>query len=366
MVYQWYLFVLLFAVAVFTDMTRQTYTVNVNGCREKRYGWIPVLMIAIPLIYLAGTRPNIGDTWAYRTSFLALEPSWDGFIDIISTDSKDKGFSVFVLLIKTIIGNSDKLYFTIIATICLTCVIYTYKKYSCNFLMSMFLFIASSDYIQWNYNGMRQFIAVSIAFAATDWLLEKKYVKYFLLILFLSTIHASALVMIPIGLIVQGKAWNFKTVLLTMGSLIVINYSDVAIGLITDFMSETQYSGEVGQFLETEGTNVLRVLIFCIPPLLALLLRKWLDRANSKLLNISTNMAISSMGAYMVSSVTSGIFVGRIPIYFSLYNYILLPWLIENAFEERFRKILYALCIVFYLIFYYYQMTVAWDFSSFM
>lgn len=366
MVYQWYLFVLLFAVAVFVDMTRQTYTVNVNGYREKRYGWIPVLMIAIPLIYLAGTRPNIGDTGAYRASFLALNPSWDSLADIIAADSKDKGFSALVLLLKMIIGNNDKLYFTIIATICLTCVIYTYKKYSCNFLMSMFLFIASSDYIQWNYNGMRQFIAVSIAFAATDWLLEKKYVKYFLLILFLSTIHASVLVMIPIALIVQGKAWNFKTVLLTMGSLIVINYSDAAVGLITDFMAETQYSGEVGQFLETEGTNVLRVLVFCIPPLMAFAFRKWIDRADSKLLNISTNMAISSMGAYIVSSVTSGIFVGRIPIYFSLYNYILLPWLIENVFDEKLRRVVYVVLIACYLIFYYYQMNVAWDFSAFM
>ena len=366
MVFQWYLFVLLIIVALFAQITHQTYTVTIDGRRELRYGWIPVLMIAIPLIYLAGTRANIGDTGVYRSGFLSMDVSVTHFFEILGSDSKDKGFSIFTLLLKTIIGNNDKIYFTIIASICLMCVVSVYKKYSCNFIMSMFLFIASSDYVQWNYNGMRQFIAVSIAFAATDWLLEKKYLKYFLLILLLSTIHASALIMIPISFIVQGKAWNIKTVVLIVGALLAINYSDVTIGIIADFMADTQYSGEVGQFLETEGTNILRVLVFCIPPALALLLRKWIDRADSKLLNLATNMSIVSMGAYLVSSATSGIFVGRIPIYFSLYNYILLPWLVENVFEEKSQKIIYIAIIVCYTIFYYYQMMVAWDFSGFM
>lgn len=366
MVFQWYLFVLLIAVAMFAKIANQVYTVKIEGREEVHYGWIPVLMIALPLIYLAGTRTNIGDTGAYRSSFLSMDASWNGFLNIIEEDSKDKGFAVFTLLIKMIIGNNDKLYFTIIASICIMCVVYTYKKYSCNFVMSLFLFIASSDYIQWNYNGMRQFIAVSIAFIMMDWLLEKKYLKYFILILCLSTIHASALIMIPISFIVQGKAWNIKTVLLVMGALLAINYSDVTIGFITDFMAETQYSGEVGQFLETEGTNILRVLVFCVPPLMALLFRGWIDRINSRLLNLSTNMAIASMGAYLVSSATSGIFIGRIPIYFSLYNYILLPWLVENIFDERSQKIVYAVLIGCYFIFYYYQMNIAWDFSALM
>lgn len=364
--FQWYLFVLLIVVALYAQIVHQTYTVNIEGRQELRYGWIPVLMVMIPLIYLAGTRTNIGDTAAYRSAFLSMDVSLTNLRGILESDTKDKGFSLFTLLLKTVIGNNDKLYFTIIASICLLCVAYVYKKYSCNFIMSMFLFIASSDYVQWNYNGMRQFIAVAVAFAATDWLLQKKYLKYFILILFLSTIHASVLIMIPISFIVQGKAWNIKTVVLIIGALVAINYSDVTIGIITDFMADTQYSGEVDQFLETEGTNILRVLVFCIPPVFALLCRSWLDKTDLKLLNLSTNMSIVSMGAYLISAVTSGIFVGRIPIYFSLYNYILLPWLVENVFEKKSQKIIYIVIILCYLIFYYYQMMVAWDFSGLM
>ncbi len=361
MVFQWYLFVLLIFVAYFAKTAHQTYTVNVDGRKELHYRWTPVLMVVIPLIWLAGTRSNIGDTGAYRSAFLSMNTSWNDFLEIIEGNSKDKGFSFFTLFIKRIIGSNDKVYFTIIASICIMCVACIYKKYSCNFIMSMFLFIASSDYVQWNYNGMRQFIAVSIAFAATDWLIKKKYLKYFLLILLLSTIHASALIMIPISFIVQGKAWNIKTVCLIVSALVTINYSDATIGIITDFMSDTQYSSEIGQFLETQGTNILRVLVFCIPPIMALLFRRWLDEADSIILNLSANMSIVSMGAYLVSAVTSGIFIGRVPIYFSLYNYILIPWIVENVFDKKSQKIVYVVLIGCYLIFYYYQMMVVWN-----
>lgn len=363
MVFQWYLFVLLAVVAVFAKVAGQTYTIEVHGTTETRYGWIPVLMIVVPLIVLAGTRPNIGDTGAYRNGFFTMSNS---FSEIISESKKDKGFSIFSYFIKQIVGNNDIAYFMIISTICLMCVTVVYKKYSCNFAMSMFLLIASSDYVQWNYNGMRQFIAVSIIFAATDLLMRRRYVLYYGLILLLSTVHASALIMIPVSLVVRGRPWNARTVLFTVATLIAINFSGAMRNLIADFMSETQYGGEVNQFLETEGTNILRVLVFCIPPLLALVFRKYLLYVQNPILDLSTNMAIVSMGMYIVSAATSGIFIGRIPIYFSLYNYILLPWLIENVFNRRSQKLVYGCLILCYLVFYLYQMTVAWDFSAFM
>jgi len=55
--------------------------------------------------------------------------------------------------------------------------------------------------------------------------------------------------------------------------------------------------------------------------------------------------------------VTSGIYVGRLPIYCSLYaNGILLPWEFRHVFGRQMR----SMAIVFYLLFYYFQMHFAW------
>lgn len=361
MIFQWYLFVLLIAVAWFASATRQTYTIEFYGWEETRYKWLPVLLIAVPLIWLAATRADgFGDTAAYRISFRNLPSSLLNISDIINEDTKDPGFTVFSVFLKSIIGNNDVVYFGVIAAICILCIVFTFQKYSNNFIISMFLFIASGDYVQWTHNGIRQFIAVAVIFAATDLLLKKKYVPYILIVLLSYTIHATALLMIPICFIVQGKSWNLRSVLFTIAVLIAINFSGDLSDFIVDFMLDTQYSSEVNQFLATTGTNILRVFVFAIPPVLALIFKRYVEAEKSPILDLSTNMSIVSMGAYIISAVTSGIFVGRIPIYFSLYNYILLPWIVENVFDKRSAKLVYAAIILFYLVFYYYQVEITW------
>lgn len=361
MVFQWYLFVLLIAVGIFSRETKQVCRVTVDGQYELRYGWVPVLMVTIPLIYLAATRADtIGDTYAYMVGYRDTPTSLSGLIDAVANAKKDKGFTVFNFLLKAVIGSNVQVYFGVIAAICLLCVVWVYKRYSCNFLMSMFLFFASSDYIQWTHNGMRQFIAVCMIFAGTDWLMQKKYLQYLLLVLLASTIHASALLMIPICFIVQGKAWNKKNMLLLAAVLGAISLGDRLTNIIADFMEDSQYSGEVDQFLSTEGTNLLRVAVYSIPTLLALVFRKQIAQADNPVINLSVGMSVASMGAYIISAFTSGMFIGRIPIFFSLYNYILLPWIVEHVFEERSAKLIYAVLILCYLFFYYYQVAVSW------
>lgn len=319
MIFQWQLFVLLAVVGIFVYVMGLQNTVNSYGQIEKRYTLIPALAIAAPLIYLAGTRnDNFGDTYAYRQGFEEAPSSIAQIPEYIAGNMKDKGFSVFTIVIKSIIGNKDVLYFTIIATICILCVILTYKKYSSNFIMTVFLFLASGDYIQWTFNGMRQFIAVSILFAASRLMLKKRYVPLVILILILSTIHASALIMLPIIFIVQGPVWNKKTVALIIAVLIAITFIDQFTDLLTNIMENTQYRSEVDQFLNTEGTNMLRVMVYSIPAIIALIFYKRFRKINNPLINLCVGMSIATMGGYIASAYTSGIFVGRIPIYFSL------------------------------------------------
>lgn len=359
MFFQWYLFVLLVAVAWIASVTH--HTVEINGQKEKRYSWIPVLVILIPMIIAAALRKDtIGDTSAYMISFRETATDFSAIPGAVANAKKDKGFVVFNILIKMLIGDHYRIYFGIIAALCLFCVVYIYRKYSCSFAMSMFLFLASSDYIQWTHNGMRQFIAVCIIFAATELLLRKKFIPYIVIALLASTIHATALLMIPVCFIVQGKGWNLRSVLFTVAVLIAINYSGALSEAIVDIMMDTQYSGEVNQFLATEGTHIFRVFVFAIPPILALMFRRYIDAAKRPILDLSVNMSIVSMGAYIVSAATSGLIIGRIPIYFSLYNYILLPWIIENVFTKRSQKLVYTILIVLYLVFYYYQTSITW------
>lgn len=364
MIFQWQLFVLLIVIAIVAPLAGQRIVFKAYGSREYRYTWVPVLIIAIPMIYFAGTRTmtllNFGDTLAYLSGFNYAPTSLTTLINSFTEDSKDIGFSVFTTVIKSIIGNKECVYFTLIAAICIICVLYTYKRFSCNFIISVFLFVASGDYLQWTYNGIRQFIPVAILFACAGLIIKKKYVPLIFLILLLSTIHATAILMLPMIFIVQGKAWNKKTLLFAITIIFAIAFVDQFTDLITNFMESTQYSNEVDQYLSTEGTSVQRILVYSVPALLSLVFKRRIDLANDSIINLSSNMCLITAFAYILSGFTSGLFLGRIPIYFSLYNYILIPWLIEKNFTKNSVRIIYITLIALYMAFYYYQVHITW------
>ena len=111
---------------------------------------------------------------------------------------------------------------------------------------------------------------------------------------------------------------------------------------------------------QDDGTNILRVLVYSVPALLSLVGIRYIRYAEDPVINICTNMTIVSMGLYVVSMFTSGLLIGRLPIYFSLYGYILLPWMIQHMFTEKSAVLVKIAMVGSYLVFYIYQMHFAW------
>ena len=216
---------------------------------------------------------------------------------------------------------------------------------------------ASTDYISWMFNGMRQFLAVTITFIGIKFILDKKYVKAIILILIASLMHQSALLMIPFIFIVQGKAWNKKTLLFILAVIAVVASVGQFTNVLDSMLAETQYKNVVSdwQSWNDNGTNALRVLVYAVPSVLSLIGLRFIRNEDDKVINLCTNMSIVSVGFYIVSMFTSGIFIGRLPIYFSLYSYILLPWEIDHMFTKRSARLIYVVMVVGYLGFYLYS-----------
>lgn len=316
------------------------------------------LLAVAPLIYMAATRTNIGDTSNYRHSFLSMPDSFAELPVYLGQVQKDKGFYALSALIHIFIGDKPQWYFFLIALFQAGVLATVYRKYSSSYLISVFLFLASTDYISWMFNGIRQFLAVCVIFAATGFLLRKKWVPTVLLILLASTMHQSALLMLPVVFIVQGRAWNPKMLLFLAGILVSVLFIDRFTNILDSAMQDTQYGNMVSDWTEwgDDGTNVFRVLVYAVPTILALLGRRFLKAEQDPLIHLCCNMSIVSTGLYLLSMFTSGIFIGRLPIYASLYNYILLPWEIDRMFTKSSARLVTALMILFYLAFYYYQM----------
>ncbi|MDO5408969.1 MAG: EpsG family protein [Lachnospiraceae bacterium] len=307
--------------AILSNMVRAEQSETVCGEKVYRYTWWWAILAIIPLLYLCSVRQYIGDTAAYTRAFNEMPESISGFFPYMDGVKKDRGFYAFSALIKTIIGNEVELYFLIIAALQGILLVKIYRKYSTRYVLSIFLFLISTDYISWMFNGIRQFLAVTITFAACPFILKKKYAPAILMVLLASTVHGTALLVLPFMFIVQGGAWNKKTILFIFATIAIVFSIGQFTTILDTMLQETQYQNVVSDWKEwqDDGTNFLRVLVYSIPAILSLIGLKYIKKADNPIINMSTNMSIIATGFYVVSMFTSGVFIGRLPIYFSLY-----------------------------------------------
>ncbi len=355
-----YIFILIWLafVAFLANATGGKKTELVNNHYEIRYKnfWAILLLIPI-LIWTAKRSLYFGDTGAYYAGFLEMPDKISELSAYMDTIQKDEFFYLFSALIKIFITDNRYIYFGIIAAFQLFALYRIYRKYSEEYFLSMFLFIASTDYLSWMFNGMRQFIAVCIMFLAFPLLLKKRYLSTILIVIFASMFHGSALIMIPFIFIVQGKAWNKLTVIFLFAIIIIISFVDRFTDVLDNMLTDTTYKNVVTDWTQwgDDGTNVLRALVYSVPAIISLYGRNKIKAENDSVINICTNMSIVSAGIYIISIFTSGIFIGRVPIYFSLYSYVLLPWEMKHIFSKSARVVITITMIVLYLLFYIYS-----------
>lgn len=359
----WYLLIWIFAAGiVLYKMPKQQMLVC--GQVQERWYWFTAMLLVLPLILWAGYRTGGDDTYAYAYSFRKASSSLSAIPGILASDAKDPGFTALMVLFKSLGISDSQHFFLIVAAFHMVCVVYTFRKYSPNFWMSIFLFIVSTDYLSWMHNGIRQFIAVTMIFAAFDLMVRRKYIRFTLIVLLASLIHGSAIIMLPLAYIMQGPALNRKTLFTIAGAALCVPFIDRFTPILETLMADTQYSDVMTNELWSgdNGTNVIRVLVYSAPALVVFFGRRYVVRSTDPAINQCINASIITMAIYLVSMVTSGIYVGRLPIYTTLHGYMVLPWVIDQIFEKASARLIKFLAVVCYLGFFYFQMHFVWDY----
>ena len=355
----WMAVMALFQRFIETDGTR----VVLGKKRIRKKLWFAVLVF-VPLVLMAVYRDRyIGDTLNYIHGFEGMPSYLSDFTSFYKSLKKDRWFYAFEALIHIFISKDYKVCFFILATIQAVALVNLYRKYSSDYLTAVFIFVTCGDFVSWMQNGIRQFVAVSICLMATAWMLNRKFIPSILTILIASRFHQSALIMIPIFLVSIGKPWNVKTLLVLIGVLFAIAFVSQFTNLLDTALEETQYENVVTDWKSwnDNGTNPIRVLVYSVPAILSLIGLRYIYEANDPVIDFCANMAILTMGLYLVSMVTSGIFIGRLPIYASLYsNGILLPWELKHMFNKDSSRFIYIVMIIGFLLLYIYQMHFMW------
>ena len=115
---------------------------------------------------------------------------------------------------------------------------------------------------------------------------------------------------------------------------------------------------------DNNAINVLRVAVYWVPALLALVFRKRLFSNSTRVENLFANMSLISAFILMIGLVQAANLFARMAAYFEIATAITLPWMIKKLFTKRSAQYVTACAAVLYFIYFLYEFGVSKGFGS--
>lgn len=328
-----------------------------NGERYVRPTFASLFCSLIPLIFVIGMRTSGADTGTYIQAFNGMEPTFYNMFHL--NVPKDKWFYMFAIFIKILFGNVN-VWLTILATMQTAFICYTLCRYSVMPGVSIFLFIASTEF-SYMFNGMRQFVAVTICFAAFRLLEKKKYFWYIVVVIIAAQFHGTAYVALIAVVAALIKPWSKLMYLSIAGFIVAMIFLNPILSGMQIFFEDTVYESNLSELITMEGVNMLRAVVSVIPCIIA-----WIFRNNKKLWNerkwqISINLSFMNAAFWIAASIVGGNLMARFAEYFTIYQLLTYPALFKYCFKGNQRVVVIVAFSLMYIVWFWYEMQMHWS-----
>lgn len=322
---------------------------------------MPWLLVFGYLALLAGMRSSMNDTYVYIQSFKAQPATWKALAACLKGDIRYSGTTALTILFKMFISKKYHAWFLAWAVVESCLFVNVFRRESVSFLAACFFFFASTLYYNY-FSMMRQWMAVAILFWGSRYLRDGKMIKYFVVCFVAAAFHASAIVMIPLYFIVNGKAWSKKQVMIIFLFAVAMFFLNPLLSSLSSMTEGSTYDYVFEEMTKSKGSSAIRAFIAAVPVALAFVNR---ERTDEPIINICVNMSLINLLLNILASATSGLYIIRLATYMGIYNVILYPYLLNVAIGKNKNWIKIGFYVV-YLAFYVYQMShqQAWGYKS--
>ena len=293
--------------------------------------------IFMVMYFISGYRYNVG--WDYKA-----------YIDMYSSyNYLDKG-SVLLFSISNLISNEPqtiiKLYSLLTITFFILFLNKRIEKEKISYIIGSFLFVV----FPMSFNGIRQYLAITIILYAVELMKEKKTKVGLLFYILAVFMHNSAIIFVPyLFILLKGKKNCAKKIyiLTLLVSIGLILFTSV-LGRISVMRKYLGYM----EMLSLSNTNYN--LIISYVPFISLLALFYKTIKKDENIKIYTSLFLSGIFLEIVFSSTE---VSRIGLYLSAYLILLFPKLLEKIkkFNTRIAvKCLYYTLLVIYFVLVFY------------
>ena len=275
------------------------------------------------------------DTLSYKISFESVKNYPLGYFFqnisdkyILGEGSKDPGYNLFVKLFQFVSDNYQVYLIFIAALFMIPFTIWIIRE-SKNPLISFALY-SSLFYSFFSITGIRQTIATAMVVLIGDKLIKnKKLIPFVIIVLLASTIHASAIVVLPFYFLSKIPV-NGKTITVWLIAILTSIFARHMLKSI--FIQLSGYDGYTKDY-EGAGTPIFSLLMFLI--LIWVLVSFSGDKEKDENRRFYNALFLALFFTPLTWMNPSAM---RIVQYFSIYLVLLIPHMVEVTFDKKSQK----------------------------
>ena len=307
-------------------------------------------------------RQHYNDTWTYRTHFAEAESVAEF---ILSGDIWKLTSNPLSILYRDFIrGLTDDyhIYFFFPALLSSLAVVKLCKQYSPDPAFSILIFFSLGTYMMY-VAALKQCIAIFFVLLAIPYAAEKRYGRFYLLVFTAILFHTHAFMFAIVPLLFE-KPWGKVTWILLGAVLFAMATYDVTLGAFMEYAQSIGALVDEGELFDGHSINILRVLVYWIPALLALVFRQRLFHNSTRMENVFVNMSIVSAFILTIGLVQAANLFARMAGYFEVATVIALPWMIKKLFTRGSAHFVTVSASVMYFGYFWYENAINLDFDS--
>lgn len=308
-------------------------------------------------------RDTYNDTVNYITDFSYLSMPLNKFL--AETDLLKIGGNNLFNLYQNIVykyTHDYHIFFFFPALISAVSIIKFYKCYSVHPSFSLLLFYSVGTYVMY-IAAMKQSVAVAILLIALPYAIDKKFVRYYILTFVAMLFHTHAFVFLIVPFFFD-KPWGKVTWLLLAAVLVSMATYDTTFGALMSIALDMGINIVDWELFDGHSINPIRVIVYWIPAILALIFRNRLFNDSSRVENLFANLSIGAALILTIGLREGANLFARMAAYYEIAIGITLPWMIKKLFTKQSANFVLTVATVLYFGYFLYEHAVSKNFGA--
>lgn len=335
-------------------------TIKYHFLRDRTDVFTMIVILRLSAFYFLRTSYN--DTGTYIHTFLHAETVLEGIEAGTFTDLTGNPWSMLYRSVMHDLTDNYHIYFFFPAILICFSIVKLFKRYSVNPALSLLIFFSVGTYVMYM-AALKQCLAMFCLLLALPYAIERKYVRFYLLVLAAIMFHTHAFMFAVIPLLLE-KPWGKITWIFLGVVLFAMATYNATLGAFMEYAQSLGALVAEDEVFDGHQINVLRVLVYWVPALLALIFHKHLFYDSKPFENLFVNMGIISAFILMIGLVEGANLYARMAGYFEIGTAVALPWMIKKLFTKQSAQIVSVIATVLYFGYFMFEFAITKDFGN--